>query len=191
MPDRISISELHGYLIDERNSGSLTEIPATLYEEVHAELNALTSEARSMGDPFGEGVQILLKERESLREYIRDLYAERTRKIFSLALAKATGEEINREELRCMVPGERSLYEVVADSATACRKALLDGKQILDTTTAFHFSPGEAGIVADEPNSTDAASFADAHADEVFQNGNADAETAPESYRVIMVQEKG
>ena len=64
MPDRISISELHGYLIDERNSGSLTEIPATLYEEVHAELNALTSEARSMGDPFGEGVQILLKERE-------------------------------------------------------------------------------------------------------------------------------
>ncbi|HJK74632.1 MAG TPA: DNA replication complex GINS family protein, partial [Methanocorpusculum sp.] len=132
MPDRISISELHGYLIDERNSGSLTEIPATLYEEVHAELNALTSEARSMGDPFGEGVQILLKERESLREYIRDLYAERTRKIFSLALAKATGEEINREELRCMVPGERSLYEVVADSATACRKALLDGKQILD-----------------------------------------------------------
>ncbi|HJK04352.1 MAG TPA: DNA replication complex GINS family protein [Methanocorpusculum sp.] len=190
MPDRISISELHGYLIDERNSGSLTEIPATLYEEVHAELNAFTSEARSMGDPFGEGVQILLKERESLREYIRDLYAERTRKIFSLALAKATGEEINREELRCMVPGERSLYEVVADSATACRKALLDGKQILDTTTAFHFSPGEAGIVADEQNSADAASFADAHADEVFQNGNADAETAPESYRVIMVQEK-
>ena len=59
MPDRISISELHGYLIDERNSGALTEIPATLYEEVHAERKALTSEARSMGDPFGEGVQIL------------------------------------------------------------------------------------------------------------------------------------
>ncbi|MDV0442765.1 hypothetical protein [Methanorbis rubei] len=190
MPDRISISELHGYLIDERNSGSLTDIPASLYEDVHTALTALTTEARSMGDPFGEGVQILLKERESLREYIRDLYAERTRKIFSLALAKATGEEINREELRCMVSGERSLYEVVADSATSCRKALLDGKQILDTTTAFHFTPAPAVSAANEPLLVDEVSFVDAHADEVFQNGNADAETAPESYRVIMVQQK-
>ncbi|HJJ89219.1 MAG TPA: hypothetical protein O0W81_03835, partial [Methanocorpusculum sp.] len=78
MPDRISISELHGYLIDERNSGSLSEIPATLYEVVHAELLDLINEARSMADPFDESVQILLKERESLREYIRDLYFERT-----------------------------------------------------------------------------------------------------------------
>ncbi|MDR0439123.1 MAG: DNA replication complex GINS family protein, partial [Methanocalculaceae archaeon] len=112
----ISISKLHGYLIDERNSGPLTEIPAALYEEVQTELSALIYEARSMDDPFGERVQILLKERESLREYIRDIYAERTRKIFSLALAKATGEEINREELRSMVPRERSLFEIVADS---------------------------------------------------------------------------
>lgn len=190
MPDRISISELHGYLIDERNSGSLIEIPAPLYEEVHAGLSALTREARGMGDPFGEGVQILLKERESLREYIRDLYAERTRKIFSLALAKATEDEINREELRAMVPRERVLYEIVADAATACRKALLDGKQILDTTTAFHFTQAEVGAVAGELFTDDATSFADAHADEVFQNDNADAETAPESYRVIMVQER-
>lgn len=190
MPGRISISDLHGYLIDERNSGSLTDIPATLYEEVHTALSTLTNEARGMGDPFGEGVQILLKERESLREYIRDLYAERTRKIFSLALAKATGEEINREELRAMAPGERALYDVVADAALSCRKALLDGKQILNSTTAYHFTPADVGAPVDESALGNAATFAGAHADEVFPNGNADAETAPESYRVIMVHDK-
>ena len=190
MSDRIRISELHGYLIDERNSGPLTDIPATLYEEVHAELSALTNEAHGLGDPFCDGVQMLLKERESLREYIRDLYAERTRKIFSLALAKANGEEINRDELRIMVSGERALYEAVADSATACRKALCDGKQMLNTTTAYHFTPAAAGSAPEEPFLADAASFADAHADEMFPNRNIDAERAPESYRVIMVQEK-
>ncbi|HJJ99512.1 MAG TPA: DNA replication complex GINS family protein [Methanocorpusculum sp.] len=184
MPDRINISELHGYLLDERKNGSLTEIPATLYAEVYAELFDLARAARKMGDPFGEGVQILLKERESLREYIRDLYAERTRKIFSLALAKSTGEKVNREDLRAMVPGERSLYEVIADSATACRKALLDGKQIVDTTPALHFTPSETEHL------DDVAPFADAHADEVFQSGHADTETASESYRVIMIQKK-
>jgi DNA replication factor GINS len=191
MPDRIiSISELHGYLIDERNSGSLTEIPVALYEKVHAELSTLTNEACNMGDPFGEGVQSLLKERESLREYLRDLYAERTRKIFLLALAQATYEETNREELRFMVPGERSLYEIVADSATACRKALLDGKQTLNATTAFHFISTDAGTVVDESLLVDSISFADRDADEAPQNNNVNVNTAPESYRVIMVREK-
>jgi DNA replication factor GINS len=190
MSDRISISKLHGYLIDERNSGSLTEIPVTRYEEVHAELSALTNEAHGMDDPFGERVQTLLKERESLREYIRDIYAERTRKIFSLALAKATGEEINREELRSMVQGERSLYEIVAESATACRKVLLDGKQVLDTTTTFHFTPENSKLTTNEFSSASVTSFGDIHATEVFLNGNDDTKAIPESHRVIMVQEK-
>jgi DNA replication factor GINS len=190
MSDRISISKLHGYLIDERNSGSLTEIPVALYEEVHAELSALTNEAHSMGDPFGERVQTLLKERESLREYIRDIYAERTRKIFSLALAKATGEEINREELRSMVPGERSLYEIVSESATSCRKVLLDGKQVLDATTTFHFPPENSKPTTNESFSASVTPFGDVHATEVFLNRNDDAKTIPESYRVIMIQEK-
>ena len=192
---RITISELHGYLIDERNSGALTEIPSTLYEEVHAELASLRMEALKMEDPFGEGVQSLLKERDSLREYIRDLYAERTRKIFSLSLAKATGEEINREELRAMVPGERALYEVVSDSALSCRKALLDGKATLNAATAYSYVPPDLtssapvlGVAG--PDTDVVADISDARADEVFPEGNADAETAPESYRVIMVRDK-
>ena len=113
---RITTSDLHGYLIDERSSGSLSEIPATLYEEIQADMIALRAQAAASDDPFGEGAQSLIKERESLREYLRDLYAVRTQKILNLALARANGDEIDRSELQMMVPGERALFEVVFDS---------------------------------------------------------------------------
>ena len=138
---RISISDLHGYLIDERSMGSLSEIPATLYEEIQADMAALRAQAAASDDPFGEGAQSLIKERESLREYLRDLYAVRTRKILNLALARANGDEIDRSELQVMVPGERALFEVVYESCTSCRKALLDGKPTLEITAYSYVSP--------------------------------------------------
>lgn len=192
---RITISDLHGYLLDERNSGALTQIPVTLYEEVHAEVLEVTNAAKMADDPFGEGVQSLLKERESLREYIKAIYSERTHKIFSLALAKANGEEINREDVRAMVPGERALFNAVAESAHACRKALLDGKPTDIDTGAFSFVPAEIPVqpltsVPISSASHDIADEIDARADEVFSKENADAETAPESYRVVMIRDE-
>ncbi len=184
---RITISDLHGYLIDERDLGSLSEIPATLYEEIRTDITNLYTQVTSHQDPFGEGAQSLLKERESLREYIRDLYAVRTRKILALALARANGEEINRDEIRMMVPGERALFDVVYESAVSCRKTLLDGKPTLETT-AYHFVPAEtrteqAPVVSGSVNETPD----EVCADEVNVT-SADA-TAPESYRIIAVQE--
>ena len=184
---RISISDLHGYLIDERDMGSLTEIPSTLYEEIHSDIVDLYNQVSAHEDPFGEGAQSLLKERESLREYIRDLYAVRTRKILAIALARANGEEINRDEIRMMVPGERALFDVVYESAVSCRKTLLDGKLTLETT-AYHFVPAEvqaekAPVVSGPAN--DASG--ELCADEV-NVPSADA-PAPESYRVIAVHE--
>jgi len=101
----LTISDLHGYLIDERSSGSLTEIPATLYTSAVSMLNELKERLASLNDPLGEGGVSISKERESLREYLRDLYTERTRKIIELAQAKANGEEIDQYELRLMVGG--------------------------------------------------------------------------------------
>ena len=50
---RISISDLHGYLIDERSMGSLSEIPATLYEEIQADMAALRAQAAASTGMFG------------------------------------------------------------------------------------------------------------------------------------------
>lgn len=183
----ITASNLHGWLIDERNSGSLGEIPATLYEEVYARVSAIQVQVRKHEDPFSEGVQSLMKERESLREYIRDIYAERMKKIMFLALASANGEEINREELRMMVAGERRLYEVILDSAGACRKTLLDGKPILETT-AYDFVPQvlpENASPLTEPVD-DSARDAEEEADE---GTPACAEQAPDAYCTIAVRE--
>ncbi|MEA5086459.1 MAG: hypothetical protein VB007_04455 [Methanocorpusculum sp.] len=184
---RITTSDLHGYLIDERNLGSLAEIPATLYEEVHADILALYKQAASHDDPFGEGAQSVLKERESLREYIRDLYGVRTRKILALALARANGEEINREEIRMMVPGERMLFDVVYESAASCRKTLLDGKPTLETT-AYHFVPAEVSAEQAPVPLTPVNESPDKQCADEVNVTSADA-PAPESYRVIAVYE--
>ena len=184
---RISTSDLHGYLIDERNLGSLAEIPATLYEEIHADILALYKQAAAHEDPFGEGAQSLLKERESLREYIRDLYAVRTRKILALALARANGEEIDGDEIRRKVPCERVLFEVVYESASSCRKTLLDGKPTLETT-AYHFVPAEVSTEQSPLLLQPVTETPDEHCEDEVNVTSADA-PAPESYRVIAVYE--
>jgi len=186
----ISASSLHGWLIDEMNSGQLCDIPSTLYEDTYARIAALLEQVKKHEDPFSEGAQSLMKERESLREYIRDIYAERTKKIMFLALASSNGEEINREEIRMMVPGEQRLYSVILDSALACRKTLLDGKQILETTAYDYVAP-----VSSEP----ASPLAD-DVDEEFARGADlecgngttadDAEQAPNDYCVVAVHDK-
>ncbi|HJJ47893.1 MAG TPA: hypothetical protein O0X39_02710 [Methanocorpusculum sp.] len=185
----ITASNLHGWLIDEKNSGQLGDIPATLYEEVYARVSAIAEAVRKLEDPFSEGAQSLMKERESLREYIRDIYAERTKKIMFLALASSNGEEINREEVRKMVPGERRLYDVIVESAGACRKTLLDGKPTLETT-AYDFVPqvrSETASPLTEPEDEDLARCAeDMGGDGTPESG---AEQAPDEYCVVAVHE--
>ncbi|HJJ29206.1 MAG TPA: hypothetical protein O0X70_07445 [Methanocorpusculum sp.] len=192
----ITASNLHGWLIDEQNAGSLGEIPATLYEEVYARASAIADAVRKLEDPFCEGAQSYMKERESLREYIRDIYAERMKKIMFLALASANGEEINREEVRKMVPGERRLYDVIVESAGACRKTLLDGKPTLETT-AYDFVPQVRSDTASpltEPEDEDLArACTDACADIEVADGDgtpgSGAEQAPEEYCVVAVHD--
>ena len=188
MMGRITTSDLHGYLIDERSSGSLSEIPATLYEEIQADMVSLRAQAAASDDPFGEGAQSLIKERESLREYLRDLYAVRTQKILNLALARANGDEIDRSELQMMVPGERALFEVVFESCTSCRKALLDGKPTLEITAYSYVSPN-AGTEQEAspslpPMPLDAEIPPEEAADFLMENV---AGPAPESYSVLSV----
>ncbi|MDO5844066.1 MAG: DNA replication complex GINS family protein [Methanocorpusculum sp.] len=186
---RITTSDLHGYIIDERNTGSLSEIPATLYEEIHADIVSIYNEASSREDPFSEGVQSLLKERESLREYVRELYNLRTKKILALALAKANGEEIDRTDVRMMVPGERMLFDVVCESASSCRKTLLDGKPTLETTAYNYVLPE----VQKENDSLSSELINESPAETTDEDSvmrAVSAEKAPEENRVIAVKDK-
>ncbi|HJJ44883.1 MAG TPA: hypothetical protein O0Y08_01885 [Methanocorpusculum sp.] len=190
---RLTISDLHGYLLDERSTGSLCEIPATLYEETAAEIENLRVQVTSIKDPFSEGVQSLIKERESLREFLRGIYMARTKKIIDMASAASNGEEIDRNSLRMMVAGERALYNVVLESCTSCRKALLEGKQIIEVT-AYNYAAPEVPAAA-EASPAAPANPADEEEFEEFseiptESEASRAENAPDPYRVVAVRSK-
>ena len=190
---RLTISDLHGYLLDERSTGSLCEIPATLYEETAAEIENLRVQVTSIKDPFSEGVQSLIKERESLREFLRGIYTARTKKIIDMASAASNGEEIDRNSLRMMVAGERALYNVVLESCTSCRKALLEGKQIIEVT-AYNYAAPEVPAAA-EASPAAPTNPADEEEFEEFseiptESEASRAENAPDPYRVVAVRSK-
>lgn len=190
---RLTISDLHGYLLDERSTGSLCEIPATLYEETAAEIENLRVQVTSIKDPFSEGVQSLIKERESLREFLRGIYMARTKKIIDMASAASNGEEIDLNSLRMMVAGERALYNVVLESCTSCRKALLEGKQIIEVT-AYNYAAPEVPAAA-EASPAAPANPADEEEFEEFseiptESEASRAENAPDPYRVVAVRSK-
>lgn len=199
---RLTISDLHGYLLDERSTGSLCEIPATLYEETAAEIENLRVQVTSIKDPFSEGVQSLIRERESLREFLRGIYTARTKKIIDMASAASNGEDIDRNSLRMMVEGERALYNVVLESCTSCRKALLEGKQIIEVT-AYNYAAPEVPAAAEASPAAPAAPADEGDFEGDFEGESGEefpeippeseasrAEHAPDSYRVVAVRSK-
>ena len=87
-----------------------------------------------------------------------------------------------------MVPGERALFEVVYESCTSCRKALLDGKPTLEITAYSYVSPN-AGTEQEAspslpPMPLDAEIPPEEAADFLMENV---AGPAPESYSVLSV----
>ncbi|MBQ0107102.1 MAG: hypothetical protein KBS37_04245, partial [Methanocorpusculum sp.] len=158
-----------------------------------AEIENLRVQVTSIKDPFSEGVQSLIKERESLREFLRGIYTARTKKIIDMASAASNGEEIDRNSLRMMVAGERALYNVVLESCTSCRKALLEGKQIIEVT-AYNYAAPEVPAAA-EASPAAPANPADEEEFEEFseiptESEASRAENAPDPYRVVAVRSK-
>lgn len=185
---KLTISDLHGYILDERSIGSLGEIPGTLYEQVALEIARIGQEVSTSKEFFSEGFSSLYKERESLRELLRELYALRTKKIVNIAYAAANGEEVDRNQLRMMVRGERALYDVVYDSCCACRNVLLEGKQILEVT-AYNYAAPESPVIEDaSPDIEEIPAEMDNLTEIVPESDACRAETAPESNRVVAIR---
>jgi len=185
---KLTTSDLHGYLLDERSLGSLGEIPPNLYEEITGEIARIHHDAATHPDPFSEGVQSLIKEKESLREYLRDIYSLRTKKIVSLALAASNGEEIDRNQLRMMVSGERMLYQVVHESCESCRKALLEGKQTIEVTAYKYAAPDSTKDVIASPTLAENPGDLDEFTENNPESDVCRAETAPDLNRVVAIQ---
>ncbi|MDD1667095.1 MAG: hypothetical protein LUO96_01370 [Methanomicrobiales archaeon] len=120
------LDDLRIIILNERESGRLSEVPATLYEGIRGHLATLQEQVYSCSDPLSDEAQALIEEVKAIREISRDIFRIRSRKILSLALVQVEADATNRDELKKMLPEEREMFDgIVRELARG--KATLSG----------------------------------------------------------------
>ncbi len=121
------LDDLRIIILNERESGRLSEVPPTLYEEIRDHLTTLQEKVYSESDPLSDQAQTLIEEVKAMREIVRDIFRIRSRKILSLALVQVEAEATERDELKKMLPAEREMFDgIVRELGRG--KAALSGK---------------------------------------------------------------
>ena len=131
------LDDLRIIILSERESGRLSEVPPTLYEEIRDHLATLQEKVYGESDPLSDQAQTLIEEVKAMREIVRDIFRIRSRKILSLALVQVEAEATEKDELKKMLPEEREMFDGIV-------RELGKGKAALSGQT----SRGAAGIAA-------------------------------------------
>ncbi len=105
------LDDLRIIILSERESGRLSEVPPTLYEEIRSHLASLQEQVYGCSDPLSDQAQTLIEEVKAVREIVRDIFRIRSRKILSLALVQVEAETADRDELKKMLPAEREMFD--------------------------------------------------------------------------------
>ncbi|MDR2855646.1 MAG: hypothetical protein LBV40_05775 [Methanomicrobiales archaeon] len=124
----MSLEELRGVLLTERESGKVTSLRPHLFEQTHAEIMQLQAQVYATEDPFSSESQMLIEKIASIRVTIEEIFSIRSSKIVSLALSHADGSFIDREELKLLHSDELSMFQQVVEAIRACRSVLIDQK---------------------------------------------------------------
>lgn len=117
----MQLEELHTILLTERESGRLLSLPPDLFEKARREIERLTTEVYAQQDPFSEETRLLIEEVGSLREIVAELFRARTAKILALATSQEDGLYIDRDELKRMLPPERTMFDQITLGIAECR----------------------------------------------------------------------
>ena len=114
-------------VLDERESGTLTQIPPDIFEKAKQRLSELYEEAKCI-DNFltGRGTD-LVQETESIKVTLNDIARERFKKILKIAINQMESRHVDPQELRKMLPEEREMYEDIAAAISRCREELIEG----------------------------------------------------------------
>lgn len=121
------LDDLRIIILNERESGRLSAVPPTLYDEIRGHLASLQEQVYSCSDPLSDNAQTLIEEVKAMREIVRDIFRIRSRKILSLAIVQVEAEATEREELKKMLPAEREMFDgIVRELAKG--KAALSGQ---------------------------------------------------------------
>lgn len=120
------LEELRGFLLSERDSGTLIQIPADLYQTTAALIRTLQQEVLIMDDPFSDEARLLIEKVASIRTTAEELFHLRSEKIVDLAGSQADGSYIEREELRTLIPAELEMFNRIVDAIRFCRGSLIE-----------------------------------------------------------------
>ena len=105
------LDELAIIIMNERESGRLTDVPPVLYRRVQEHIIRLQEQVLACRDPFSDQAQTLIDEVMAIREKKHDIFKFRVEKVVSLALTHVQDEVTNRDEMKRMLPEEREMYD--------------------------------------------------------------------------------
>lgn len=138
------LDDLRIIILSERESGRLSEVPATLYEGIRGHLATLQERVYGCSDPLSDEAQALIEEVKAVREISRDIFRIRSRKILSLALVLVEAEATDRDELKKMLPEEREMFDGIV-------RELARGKAALSGTAPRLAPPAGAPPAGEAP----------------------------------------
>jgi len=125
----MGFDDLRSILLSERETGKLLQVPPDLFDRTHAEIAELLKKVYAIEDPLSEEARALIEETIAMKETMHDLFAIRSRKIVALALVHAEGNYYDREEVKRMLPSEKTMFEQVAAGLLACQGTLLKNEK--------------------------------------------------------------
>jgi DNA replication factor GINS len=126
----MQLEELRLIVLNERESGKLSDVPVSIFKNAQQCLAGLHQEAYREAqamDGFLTGrARDMLEEINSIKETLQDIVRLRSRKILMLALVQAESKYVDREEIRKMLPSEKAMFEAITGALHSCRGSLLD-----------------------------------------------------------------
>ena len=126
MVDLLHLEELRGFLLSERDSGILVQIPPDLYQTTATLIRTLQQEVIIMDDPFSDEAHNLIEKVASIRETAEELFQLRSEKIVDLARSQAEGSYIDRDKLRTLIPAEMEMFNLIVEGIRVCRSSLIE-----------------------------------------------------------------
>lgn len=145
----MKLDDLRSILLSERETGRLISVAPDIFEKGHAELAAITKKVYAIDDPFSDDARALIDETLAIRETLQDIFAMRSRKILALTVMHAEGNYYDREEVKRMIPPEKSMFDQITAGIEQCQEILLHNAPHLAHTPLSLFGEGEPA--ADEP----------------------------------------
>jgi DNA replication factor GINS len=126
----MQLEELRLIVLNERESGKLSEIPRDIFENAQKYLTGLHRdayrEAQAMDGFLPDRARDMLEEINSVKETLQDIVRLRSRKILMLALLQTESQYMDKEEIRKMLPSEKVMLEGLTEALQSCRRSLLE-----------------------------------------------------------------